>query len=99
MTEDHAPAANDLTTVAVNDRMALEVLAPDVPIPGYWTQNGVPLATAGNHDPDPGVAVFEWMPSPLEGGSPFSTGRVLVPTGSYSGLQPAFNVVFVPAGA
>jgi hypothetical protein len=39
MTEEHVPAPNDDRVVA-NDLVALEILAPDVPLPGVWTNNG-----------------------------------------------------------
>ena len=81
MTEDHVPAPTDPTIVA-NDLVALEVLAPDVPIPGLWTNNG---------GSDLGLPNYLYLPA-------FTTRGLNAPTqnlrsdGSYSGFLPAYNL-------
>ena len=83
--EDHLPAPNDLTTVAVSDRIGLEILVPDVPIPAYV--GTTEAATA---------SVSEWLPSPIVAGSTTSTGKILLDQGSFTGLQPSFDIAFLP---
>lgn len=81
MTEDHVPAPNDPTIVA-NDLVALEILAPDVPLPGIWTNNG---------GGDLGLPNYAYFPA-------FTTRGLNAPTnnlrsdGSYSGFLPSFNL-------
>jgi hypothetical protein len=89
MTEEHVPAPNDPRLVA-NDLVALEILAPDVPIPGVWTNNG---------GSDLGLPNYAYFPA-------FTTRGLNAPTqnllsdGSYSGFLPAFNLNYrVAAGA
>jgi hypothetical protein len=81
MTEDHVPAPTDPRIVA-NDLVALEVLAPNVPIPGIWTNNGGSDLTLPN---------YLYLPA-------FTTRGLNAPTqnlrsdGSYSGFLPSFNL-------
>lgn len=94
------PAANGLTTVPLdflmdrgadeetgiefNDWIGIEVLAPTVPVPGVWTNNG---------GADPSLPAFEWLPA--LGARPL--GQNLHSDGSYSGFVPTFSVSFAPA--
>lgn len=83
MTEDHVPVAGDPRVIA-NDLIALEVLAPNVPIPGTWPNNGGAILTLPN---------YAYFPA-------FTTRGMNAPTqnlhsdGSYSGFLPAFNLNF-----
>jgi hypothetical protein len=86
MTLDPLPAETDLETIAANDLVALEVLAPDVPIPGTWTQNG---------GADTGTASYMWLPALSTQNVPAPSGQLLNYQGSYSGFVPAFNFTFV----
>ncbi len=87
MTEESVPAPGDNRIVA-NDLVALEVLAPDVPIPGVWTNNGGSDLLLPN---------YAYFPS-------FTTRGLNAPTqnlrsdGSYSGFLPAFNLNYRVAG-
>ena len=97
------PAANGLTTVpldlvmergtdvntgiAFNDWIGLEVMAPNVPIPGVWTNNGGADITL----PD-----YLWLPALSARGMGTPTQN-LRSEGSYSGFVPTFNVSFAPA--
>jgi hypothetical protein len=89
MTEDHVPAANDFTTIAATDLVGLEVLAPDVPIPGMWNN-----FLSGNL----ALPTYIWLPS-------FTERNLSAPTqnlrsdGSYSGFIPAYNLNFVAGAA
>jgi hypothetical protein len=88
MTFELPPAANDFTTIIAQDRIGLEVLDTDTPIPGVWTRNGLP---------DTGVnATFIWLPSISNQG--FQAGALQLPnrTTSFSGFLPTFNYTFVP---
>jgi len=87
---EQVPAAGDTTPVYTN-RLALEILAPDVPIPGYWVSGLLSGGTNGNL-----VSDAEFLPSPLVGGNPISTGDIKIAQGTFFGLQPAFNVQIVP---
>lgn len=88
MREDHVPAPNDPKLVS-NDLVALEVLAPAVPIPGVWTNNG---------GSDLGLPNYAYFPA-------FTTRGLNAPTqnllsdGSYSGFLPSFNLNFRAANA
>lgn len=73
--------------IRYNDWLGLEILDPDVPIPGVWTQDGgVDLA----------LPTFMWLPSFTERGLTAPTQN-LRSEGSYSGFLPAWNVKFRPA--
>lgn len=88
MTEEHIPQPNDPTIVA-NDLVGLEVLAPNVPIPGVWTQNG---------GADLALPDYAWFPAlSVKGvGAPSSN---LHSDGSYSGFLPAYNLNYRPAAS
>ncbi len=86
MLEEPIPAPNDLETIASNDLVALEVLAPDVPIPGFWTNNG---------GQDAGVADYLWLPSLSEQGVPAPSNMLLNYTAGFSGLVPFFTISYV----
>ena len=97
------PAANGLSTIPLalamergtdvetgiifNDWIGLEVLAPDVPIPGVWTANGGADITL----PD-----YEWLPGLGTRGMPLPTQN-LRSEGSFSGFVPTFNISFAAA--
>lgn len=87
MQNDHVPSPTDLTTIAVNDLVALEVLDPNVPIPGYWPANGGAV---------PATASYMYLPSLTEQNVPTPSPMLLNYTGSYSGFVPSFNVSYVP---
>jgi hypothetical protein len=88
MTEERVPPPNDPTVVA-NDLVALEILSPNVPLPGVWTRNGGAELTLPN---------YMWFPAlSAQGvGAPSSNLRS---DGSMSGFLPSYNLNFVPAGA
>lgn len=81
MTEDHVPAPTDPTIVA-NDLVALEVLAPDVPIPGVWVNNG---------GADFSLPNYLYLPAMTTRGINAPTQN-LRSDGSYSGFLPSFNL-------
>jgi hypothetical protein len=81
MTEDHVPAPEDPTIVA-NDLVALEILAPNVPIPGTWTNNGGSDLLLPN---------YIWLPSMTERGINAPTQN-LRSEGSFSGFLPSYNL-------
>lgn len=74
------------TQIRYADWIALEVLAPDVPIPGIWTANG---------GGDLMLPDYLWLPA-LSTRSAAPTQN-LRSEGSYSGFLPTFNISFVPA--
>ncbi len=74
------------TGTIFNDWIGLEVLAPDVPIPGVWTKNGGADLTL----PD-----YLWLPA-LSSRSAAPTQN-LRSEGSFSGFVPTFNISFRPA--
>lgn len=86
MTEDHVPPENDLATIIANDFVAYEILAPNVPIPGYWPANGGPV---------PATASYMYLPAPSTQGVPAPSNVLLNHTGSYSGFLPAFTFTMV----
>jgi hypothetical protein len=83
MTEEHIPPPNSSKLIA-NDLVALEVLAPNVPIPGVWTNNG---------GADLGLPNYIYLPSFTTRGFSAPTQNLLS-DGSYSGFLPAFNLNF-----
>ena len=88
MTWEARPPANDFNTIIAQDRIGLEVLDSNTPIPAVWTRNGLP---------DIGTnATFIWLPSISNQG--FAAGALQLPnrTTSYSGWLPTFNYSFVP---
>ena len=88
MTEDHVPAPTDPTIVA-NDLIALEVLAPDVPIPGVWTNNG---------GSDLGLPNYLYLPAMTTRGLNAPTQN-LRSDGSFSGFLPSYNFNYRVAGS
>ncbi len=87
MTEDHVPPPEDPRIVA-NDLVALEVLAPNVPIPGVWTNNGGADLLLPN---------YIYLPSMTERGINAPTQN-LRSDGSYSGFLPAYNLNYRVSG-
>ncbi|MEO8201973.1 MAG: hypothetical protein ABI679_15685 [Gemmatimonadota bacterium] len=88
MTEDHVPAPTDPTIVA-NDLVALEILAPDVPIPGVWTNNG---------GSDLGLPNYLYLPAMTTRGLNAPTQN-LRSDGSFSGFLPSYNLNYRVARA
>ncbi len=84
MARDPTPSPNDVTTLAAADLVGLEVLAPNVPIPGTWTQNG------GGQTDLPTYAYFPALSARVK--APSSNLRS---EGSFSGFLPSFNLTFV----
>lgn len=96
------PQANTTTTVTLGfrlvqetdtdsgiiaaDAIGLEVLSPDVPIPGYWSNNGGADVT---------TADYIFLPSFTEQSTPAPSNALLRPVG-YSGFVTTFNVQYVP---
>ena len=87
MLEESIPPPSDLTTIAANDLIALEVLSPNVPIPGFWPSNGGAVANIAN---------YLWLPSLSSANTPAPSHVLLNYQGSFSGFVPLFNFVFVP---
>ena len=88
MTEEHVPGPNDDRVVA-NDLVALEILAPNVPIPGIWTNNG---------GSDLGLPNYAYFPALSTRGLNAPTQNLLS-DGSYSGFLPAYNLNYRVAGS
>jgi hypothetical protein len=100
--EPFTPAANGITTVPLGfvfesgtdvatqiryaDWIALEVLAPDVPIPGVWTANGGADITLPDYLRLPSLS--ERFAAPTQN---------LRSEGSFSGFVPTFNILFAPS--
>lgn len=74
------PPPLDTTTIAFNDQIALQVLAPNVPIPGTWRRNG-------GQEQFLDTNLWQVLPAP---------GQNQRSAGSYSGFMPSFNFQFVP---
>ncbi len=72
------------TGIRFNDWIGIEVLAPTVPIPGVWTNNGGADITL----PD-----YQWLPSLSSRGTSVPTQN-LRSEGSFSGFVPTFNISF-----
>lgn len=88
MTFEPPPPATDFTTVIGQDRIGLEVLDSNTPIPAVWTRNGLT---------DTGInATFIWLPSISNQGFPAGALQLPNHTTSYSGFLPTFNYTFVP---
>ncbi|MBF6595972.1 MAG: hypothetical protein IVW51_16225 [Thermaceae bacterium] len=84
MTRDPTPSPNDTTTLAAADLVGLEILAPNVPIPGNWTRNGGPQLGLPDYIYFPALSTRVNAPS-----------SNLRSDGSYSGFLPSFNLNFV----
>lgn len=96
--QQFTPAANQVTTVPLNmrfteetdpdsgiitnDVMALEVLAPNVPIPGFWSQNG---------GQDFSVADYIYLPSFTQRGQT-APSNFLIENVGFSGFVMLANV-------
>jgi hypothetical protein len=89
MTEEHPPAPNDLNTIAANDLIALEVLAPQVAIPGSWVNFTDGVLTLPN---------YVWFPA-LSMRTPPPISQNLRSEGSYSGFLPSYNLNFQAAAS
>jgi hypothetical protein len=89
MLEEHVPPATDTTTIIANDLIALEVLAPNVPIPGHWPANGGPVTNIAN---------YLWLPALSSVDTPAPSNVLLQHTGSFSGFVPLFSIAYVPSG-
>lgn len=85
MARDPTPPPNDVTTLAAADLVGLEVLAPNVPLPGSWTRNG------GGQTDLPNYAYYPALSARVS--APSSNLRS---EGSFSGFLPSFNITFVP---
>ena len=88
MTWERVPPANDFTTIIAQDRIGLEVLDANTPIPAVWTRNGLPEIGVNG--------TFIWLPSISAQG--FPAGALQLPNyaTSFSGFVPTFNYTFVP---
>jgi hypothetical protein len=84
---DPLPPQDDLSTIIANDLIALEVLAPDVAIPGVWTNSGGAVL---------GTASYMWLPALSAQNVPAPSGQLLNYQGSYSGFVPTFNISYLP---
>lgn len=83
ITFERAPPPTDTTTIIAQDLIALEVLAPNVPIPGVWTANGAPVT---------GLSSELWLPAlSTQVNVPSNNLRS---TGSFSGFLPSYNFTF-----
>ncbi|MBX3221566.1 MAG: hypothetical protein KF795_13680 [Labilithrix sp.] len=89
MVEDHVPPPTDLTTIAVNDLVALEVLSPTVPVPGYWPANGGAVTNIAN---------YLWLPALSAVSTPAPSNQLLQYQGSFSGFVPLFSIAYAPNG-
>jgi hypothetical protein len=85
MARDPTPSPNDVTTPAAADLVGLEVLAPNVPLPGSWTRNGGGQTDLPNYAYYPALSARVTAPS-----------SNLRSEGSFSGFLPSFNITFVP---
>ena len=97
------PQANGLTTVPLNfpimndvdiatktlfnDWVGLEILAPNVPLPGIWTNNGGGVLSLPDYLWLPGLSTRASGPLPQN----------LRSEGSFSGFLPTFNLSFAAA--
>jgi hypothetical protein len=85
MIRDPAPTTNT-NPLAGADLIGLEVLAPNVPIPGFWTQNGGSQIDLPTYVYAPALSTRVQAPSP---------GNMRSDS-SFSGFRPTFNITFVP---
>lgn len=89
MTADRIAPINDLTTIAAGDLVGLEVLAPNVPIPGVWVNNGGSVLSLPN---------YLWLPAMSARTGTAAPTLNLRSEGSYSGFLPSYNLDFRAAG-
>lgn len=85
MTHDAIAAANDFTTITAQDLVAIEVLAPNVPIPGTWVNPpfGGNLVQAN---------FIYWPAFTL---NPNNTGQNKLSDRGFTGFMPSHNLNFV----
>jgi hypothetical protein len=86
MTEESVPPPTDTTSIVANDIVALEVLSPTVPIPGFWPSNGAQV---------PDIANYLWLPSLTSQKAP-APSNLLNYTAGFSGFVPLFTISYVP---
>ena len=86
MTFDTLPGPTAGAGIITNDLIGLEILAPNVPIPGTWTRNG---------GGDLGLPDYIWLPALSARGMGAPTNN-LRSEGSFSGFLPSYNMNFVP---
>lgn len=84
MTHDPIPAQNNFTATSAQDMVALEVLAPDVPIPGTWANN-----FSGN------FVQANYMYWPAFTANPANAGQNKRANAGFSGFMPSYNLNFV----
>lgn len=84
MIRDPTPSPDDVTTLAAADLVGLEVLAPNVPLPGSWTRNGGAQIDLPSYEYFPALSARVNAPS-----------SNLRSEGSFSGFVPSFNLNFV----
>jgi hypothetical protein len=90
MRAERIPPIDDLNTIAAGDLVGLEVLAPNVPIPGVWVNNGGSVLTLPN---------YLWLPAMSARGGTAAPTQNLRSEGSYSGFLPSYNLNFRAAGS
>lgn len=86
MTHDPIPAQNNFTATAAQDMVALEVLAPNVPIPGTWVNN-----FSGN------LQQANYIYWPAFTTNPANAGQNKKANAGFSGFMPSYNLNFVPS--
>jgi len=85
------PPINDTGAAAATDQLALEVLAPNVPVPAFMTQNG---------NVDYGVLSYAWFPAPSSYGLPAPSPNPITGTGTgdFTGFLVLMNADLTPDG-
>jgi hypothetical protein len=86
MTHDPIPAQNNFTAIAAQDLVAIEVLAPNVPIPGTWVNNFSGNFSQANY--------IYWPAFTL---NPNNAGQNKKSNTGFSGFMPSYNLNFVAA--
>lgn len=89
MVADHVPLLDDLNTIAAGDLVGLEILAPNVPIPGNWVNKGGAVLELPN---------YLWFPA-MSVRSPNAPTQNLRSEGSHSGFMPSYNLNFRAAAS
>ncbi len=84
MTLDPIPAQNNFTAISAQDLVALEVLAPNVPIPGTWVNNFSGNLVQANY--------VYWPAFTL---NPNNAGQNKRASAGFSGFMPSYNLNFV----
>lgn len=88
MTFDRIPPQNDLSTIAAQDMIALEILAPNVPIPGTW----VNPPFGGN------MQQANYIYWPAFTTNPANAGQNKRAATGFTGFMPSYNLNFVASG-